>query len=45
MKPYSRIYRRITGITVILLLAAQYFSTAPAAAADNVPQPAPERLR
>lgn len=44
-RPHNRLHRRVTGILAFLLLAVQFSIPVPSAAADNVPQPAPERLR
>lgn len=37
--------RKVISIILFLLLTAQYIMTVPAMAADNMPQPAPEKLR
>ena len=42
---YRRPHRSAAGILAFLLLAAQFIIAVPAAAADNPPQPAPEKLR
>lgn len=44
-RQHNGLHRAMTGALAFLLLAVQLIIAVPAAAADGVPQPAPERLR